>query len=49
MEKRFVVYEVRKATVSNGCIGCRRVIESAGRTGCPPQSEKKIKKVLKSC
>lgn len=41
--KNGIVYEVRKANVDNGFIGCRRVI-AAGRSECPPPSEKKIKK-----
>lgn len=46
--KKCIVYEVRKATVANGSIGCRRVIGS-GRPECPPASGKRIKKVIKSC
>lgn len=44
MGKKCIVYEVRRATVTNGCIGCRRVIGSAARAECPPTSGKKIKK-----
>lgn len=42
--KKCMVYEVRKATVANGYVGCRRVIGSAARAECPPPQGKKIKK-----
>lgn len=47
MGKRCIVYEVRKATVSNGYIGCRRVVGPAGRIECPPPTEKSQKKDIK--
>lgn len=41
--KNGIVYEVRKATIDKGFIGCRLII-AAGRPECPTPSEKKIKK-----
>lgn len=40
--KNGIVYEVRKATIDKGFIGCRLIIAAAGPE-CPPPSEKKKK------